>query len=1262
MSSVIYRRPVLNNQTKFPVPSKTLNPANITFCHHKLHSSNSYKSCGFCKGVSILSSGINSVTGFLNGNSSSPTVDFQHCKSYRRVKKHPLKALNKKVYCRQSYYRAKPYERPRRKMNPIQRPTIDKMGVLLGTSYVVDPNLSLDDYPFTRRSQATSKNQLPVLHSRFGLHYPVAKFDPQPFSLKPISSNLVSSSNNSGAASLPTQPTYVNAEATVNNQVMSVLPLPSSNDSDHYSDKMLLSYSRLPPGRLQRSNSLLESSAVEAKIRNDRTFARQKNWDRAMKDLQSRFPVSAPSKVILPEGVNFRSLTPTLNGDKTDESTKHYECIFPTPYDKREPANKTDSTNTIDENHTTKIAVEDADAESCQVSEASGFKLKEKRKKIRRFTTSILPAPLLGWWNNKENSSVIPESTSINSRTAGLPLTDVREEEQPDVNANNQVKNRSSTINEINAVSRIREKTFSRESEVQEKINRVQSEIVSQCGKQNPSGNITASVIVSRNSQTENSINSGKTCIKESVSSTITASTSGRHPTSESLFENQANSNQVTSKDDSITRVMGGKDCLDSKIKQTSNNNCGSIKQDSVTIGDDIITRVCDVTSGTRSELCTPVPAPRTIFSTLRSPLNAIKFTPKAIRKQYNKSRCAKSPPQPRVTRTSQPNNTRPASDANPIPPSVSILQDKSRPKISNSSPVKIQTTALVHAETEEGSDSEIICDSSICLSRNEDICLNSVKENAGLVGEYTKPQLDHSQIRHFTPSKMEKDFPYYANIPWITTPLSLSPENVEEDKPISSTEQTLAKEDHTNSFQPLTGTVFKPILNETAFSKRCTIPKMLQSTSATAKNCIDSPQKPNSNSTISFPLSISNPCYEPMSFSAASVIRHEPSLLRLDLTSADESESKMGCPLLELSYNSFSDESTDSPRLQCSETSAFSPVIPSILDRSYVIDTASPSIFDKSSDSILLGESTSPILKVDHVSLNLNESLSSISNEESETTNLNEFASNAIADSFVTDVLTSTQLNKSCDSIFEEPSSPGMNVTPASGNVSTPSIGSIWSAASVNTIIRNPNFNTPGSSEMKSFAKNIIKANSAQSSPIFKSKARRNIFPEFLKHRDSTDDGADGVSLLSLNVDFRSHRDVANEVNQNKENSIVDSRCRTPALGWKSRLHETFYNSPARWYSTWHVSSKKDKSKRKLSIFRPNTSQENNRNSSNLEDSMKKGRKQSSSTLKETPFDSNFSNSKSSQKVRLKFHIYNSEDQCFANYNFIVTIMNSKL
>ena len=106
--------------------------SSFPFCHHRQQESGEYKNCGFCRGLSLISEGVGSICGcFTQPLICSKNVSYQHCRSYKRSNLVKLKSLNKRAYCRQSYCRPKPYDRPSMKMNPYQ---IDKMGVLYGTS------------------------------------------------------------------------------------------------------------------------------------------------------------------------------------------------------------------------------------------------------------------------------------------------------------------------------------------------------------------------------------------------------------------------------------------------------------------------------------------------------------------------------------------------------------------------------------------------------------------------------------------------------------------------------------------------------------------------------------------------------------------------------------------------------------------------------------------------------------------------------------------------------------------------------------------------------------------------------------------------------------------------------------------------------------------------------------------------------------------------------------------------------------------------
>jgi len=344
----------------------------FSFCHHRAQKHGEYKSCGFCKGFSLFSASINCVCSCLNKDllKKQGELNYKYSRTYSKPNLVKLRVPNRKSYSKhRTYIRPKPYDRPfLSTMNNIPPPyKHDKLGVLYGTSYLVHPNISLENYPFTNRNRISTKSQPPIIHSNFGLHYPVANFNHPP--------------NDQTFNSLPRHITKSNVGGNV-----------ASRPS------------------VKRSNSLVvrKKPSCNAVSKNSRLQA-----------LGNKFPLSAAES----DRFNFTSHAQLQRQNFTNESRdsdqsdyENYECIYPleqTPGPNvTEVACSSNSTQTNNgEKSTNEIKENTASTTSTLKS-----KLKKKKMKLRRFTVNVLPSALF-----KDSSRECAPSTNVSERMPVSP-------------------------------------------------------------------------------------------------------------------------------------------------------------------------------------------------------------------------------------------------------------------------------------------------------------------------------------------------------------------------------------------------------------------------------------------------------------------------------------------------------------------------------------------------------------------------------------------------------------------------------------------------------------------------------------------------------------------------------------------------------------------------------------------------------------------------------------------------------------------------
>ena len=292
--------------------------------------------------------------------------------------------------------RAKPYDRPKMYGNPSYNPR-DKMGVLRGTSYLVHPSLSLEDYPFTRRMNNASHNDKPpYIPGRFGLLYPVSNFGDQ------IRKDV-------DARSCQVLHSYENV----------ILP----HKQSHQNNKVNYSGSgRIP---VTRSSSFTVDRAIAEQkcLRKNVKFNSRGDvlHPPPIQILGSKFPVSNDPSHQFNFTTHAQLKLQNFANESLDRSyscdKENYECIYPVS----ETETKCGAEDQKSKQET-RLGIEKEDCKSigknghCPAKD-NGFKslLKEKKSSFRRFTTSILPGQLFG--STLTNSKTITAVQDIECNT-----------------------------------------------------------------------------------------------------------------------------------------------------------------------------------------------------------------------------------------------------------------------------------------------------------------------------------------------------------------------------------------------------------------------------------------------------------------------------------------------------------------------------------------------------------------------------------------------------------------------------------------------------------------------------------------------------------------------------------------------------------------------------------------------------------------------------------------------------------------------------
>ena len=630
-----------NENQSMPGIKSAVADISLPFCHHRAHKSGEYRSCGFCRGLSYISVGVGTVCGCLTQSEQQvKKVSFKQCRTYKKASLCRPKTLNKRVYCRQTYSRPKPYDRPHLTMD-FNSSNFNKMGVLYGTSYLIDPRLSLEDYPFTKRSLITKEN-MPIIHSRFGLHYPVANFQQNQTHLLSQSDNLSEPSQ---------EPVYQNLRHE-EQKPTKTLSIGKNNFTG-------LKRGVVSGRSLHRSQSV--SSPQSAKITSCRPSSTA-----AGRALLQKFPMERDSQGI---AVTFTTSTLPVTADvpiscannalePKDEPVgnvgKHYECIFPMD-------SKDGKFNTINSDCSTTPEIEPSSSDDEQknmgkfgdlkesvLSNFTKAKLKEKRNQFRRFTTSIIPGQL---FNFKQTTTEQPRDSNMC----------------------------------IGAIQETDESAFSNKSVHHE---------------------------------------------------------NGHSPDSEyNSYVNQVNTERMHEMQN-MAKQQINKKCLytpDDECNKTSNK------------------------SAIKSSLFAPVPAPRTVFSSLKSPLGNM-WSPRTFRKQYTNKNSDKN-----VSNISASTSITQRTDA-----TASVGSSVATQRNVGSKPGhQIFSFGSKTDQVVEFSQLKILHISNHCTSNSPlPVFKKEPTKDATKLRLYsTALSDDYSDKYYFTPSKLPTKFPGYSNIPFVTTP-----------------------------------------------------------------------------------------------------------------------------------------------------------------------------------------------------------------------------------------------------------------------------------------------------------------------------------------------------------------------------------------------------------------------------------------------------------------------------------------------------------